>query len=114
MYRSFIIEMLMYMSAKVTKNTCVSTTIQDYPSHMYMYPKASKPHVHVSEMSMYMSPKVHISKIVQATCTYIDMYISHKTHKNSSFLLLFLDVDPLGTTLGLVCISGSCKLNINC
>ena len=126
MYHSFITEMSMYMSPKVhiypkvSKSTYISKSNQkymclhNYPSHIDMYPKLSKTHVHVSEMSMYMSPKVHVSKTVQATCTYIEMYIYHKTHQNSSFLLFFLEGDPVGTTIGPVCISGSCKLNINC
>ena len=55
---------------KVTRITCVSTTIQDYPSHMYMYPKLSKPHVHVSEMSIYMYPKLSKPHVHVSKCTY--------------------------------------------
>ena len=84
-----------YIYPKVTRSTCLSTTIQDYPSHMYMYPKLSKPHVHVSEMSMYISPKVHVSKTVQATCTHVSICtypIRHiKTQASScSFLRVIL------------------------
>ena len=119
MYHSFITEMSMYMSPKVhiypkvSKSTYISKSNQKYMC-LHNYPRLSKPHVHVSEMSMYMSPKLHVSKTFQATCTCIEMYISHKTHQNSSFLLFFLEGDPVGTTIGPVCIFGPCKLNIIC
>ena len=96
--------MSMYMSPKVhiypkvSKSTYLSKRNQKYMC-FHNYTRLSKTHVHVS-------------KTIQATCTCIEMYISHKTHQNSSFLLFFLDVDPLGTTLGPVCISGPYKLNI--
>ena len=86
MYHSFITEMsIVYISPKVhiypkvSKSTYISKSNQkymslhSYPSHMYMYPKLYKPHVHVSEMSMYMSPKVHVSKTIQATCTHVSI-----------------------------------------
>ena len=128
MYHSFITQMSMYMSPKVhiypkvTRSTCLQN-----------YPKLSKPHVHVSKtiqaactskwnvkvlvskitcLQKYMYPK--LSKTIQDMCTCIEMCISHKTHKNSSFLLFFLEGDPVGSTIGPVCISRSCKLNINC
>ena len=118
MYHSFITEMsIVYMSPKVhiypkvSKSTYISKSNQKYMC-LHNYPRLSKPHVHVSksiqascisEMSMYMSPKVHVSKTIQVTCTCIEMYISHKTHQNSSFLLFFLEGDPVGTTIGPVC-----------
>jgi len=131
MYRSFITEMsIVYMSPKVhiypkvSKSTYISKSNQKYMS-LHNYPRLSKPHVHVSKTiqatcTCKWNVNVHVSK---STCiqncpshmyTCIDMYISHKTHQNSSFLLFFLEGDPVGTTIGPVCVSGPCKLNINC
>ena len=73
-------------------------------------------HSFISEMSMYMYqtvdiyPKVHVSKTIQATCTCMQMYIysiMHVSEVKSSFLLFFPDFDPLGSSLGSMCVSGA-------
>ena len=86
MYHSFITEMsIMYMSPKVhiypkvTRSTCLSTTIQDYPSHMYMYPKLYKPHVHVS-------------KTIQATCTCLQKYMYPKLSKPHAHMYRYVHI----------------------
>ena len=122
------------INVHVSKSTYISKSIQKYiyiskSNQKYMclhnYPRLSKPHLHVSKTiqatcTCKWNVNVHVSK---STCiqncpshmyTGIDMYISHKTHQNSSFLLFFLEGDLVGTTIGLVCVSGSWKLNINC
>ena len=98
MYHSFISEMSMYMSPNVhvSKSTYISKSIQKY--------------IYIQKY-----PEVHVSKTIQATCTCIEMYIYPIRHiKTQASSCSFPMFYPLGTTVGLVCVSGSLKLNINC